>query len=157
MLKNWSTKTSVSILKVALKHASYCFTSITLPFHTEHTFFFFLAVPRSMWDLSSPTRDRTHTPALEVWSLNHWTAMEVPRTYILKALLIQHFLILYEIFQPQICYPYSMTVITSIFGLIFITVLHVSIYHLFSFLFSFSDSYQVDKVFSSLYSLFSLC
>ena len=24
--------------------------------------FFFLAVPRSMWDLSSPTRDRTRAP-----------------------------------------------------------------------------------------------
>ena len=28
--------------------------------------------------LSSPTRDWTSTPALEVWSLNHWTTREVP-------------------------------------------------------------------------------
>ena len=33
-----------------------------------------LATPCSLWDLSSPTRDRTHTPCIEVWSLNHWTA-----------------------------------------------------------------------------------
>ena len=33
--------------------------------------FFFLAVPHGMWDLSSPTRDRTCPPALEAWSLNN--------------------------------------------------------------------------------------
>ena len=34
-----------------------------------------------MWDLSSPSRDRTHAPpALEAQSLNHWTAREVPTT-----------------------------------------------------------------------------
>ena len=27
--------------------------------------FFFLAVPHAMWDLSSPTRDRTPAPAVE--------------------------------------------------------------------------------------------
>ena len=31
-----------------------------------------------MWDLSSLTRDWTHAPASEAWSLNHWTAREVP-------------------------------------------------------------------------------
>ena len=31
-----------------------------------------------LWDLSFPTRDSTYTPVLEVWSLNHWTAREVP-------------------------------------------------------------------------------
>ena len=31
-----------------------------------------------MWDLSSPTRDRTRAPAEEAWSLNHWTSREVP-------------------------------------------------------------------------------
>ena len=29
-------------------------------------------------DLSSSSRDRTHAPALGVWSLNHWTARRVP-------------------------------------------------------------------------------
>ena len=32
-----------------------------------------------MWTLSSPTRDWTHTSALEAWSLNHWTTREVPK------------------------------------------------------------------------------
>ena len=31
-----------------------------------------------MWDLSSPTRDRTRTPCLGRKSVNHWTAREVP-------------------------------------------------------------------------------
>ena len=31
-----------------------------------------------MWDLSSPTRDRTRTPGIGRWSLNYWTAREVP-------------------------------------------------------------------------------
>ena len=31
-----------------------------------------------MWDLSSLTWDQTCTPALKGWSLNHWTAREVP-------------------------------------------------------------------------------
>ena len=33
---------------------------------------------QGMWDLSSPTRDRTHTPCIGRQSLNHWTAREVP-------------------------------------------------------------------------------
>ena len=41
---------------------------------------FFLATVSSMWDLSSLTRDQTRTPALEVQSLNHWIAREVPLT-----------------------------------------------------------------------------
>ena len=32
---------------------------------------------RGMWDLSSPTRGRTHTPYIGRQSLNHWTAREV--------------------------------------------------------------------------------
>ena len=40
--------------------------------------FIFFFWPRGLWDLSSLTRDRTCTPALEAWSLNHWTAREVP-------------------------------------------------------------------------------
>ena len=36
-----------------------------------------------MWDLISPTRDGTRAPAVEVRSLNHWTAREVPRKVIL--------------------------------------------------------------------------
>ena len=34
--------------------------------------------PQSMWDLSFPTRNRTHTPCTGRWNLNHWTTREVP-------------------------------------------------------------------------------
>ena len=37
----------------------------------------FLATPHGMEDLSSPTRDQTHAPAVGVWSPNHWTTGEV--------------------------------------------------------------------------------
>ena len=31
---------------------------------------------RGLWDLNSPTGDQTHTPAVKVQSLNHWTTRE---------------------------------------------------------------------------------
>ena len=34
--------------------------------------------PCSMWDPSSLLRDPIHAPCTEAWSLNHWTAWEVP-------------------------------------------------------------------------------
>ena len=34
--------------------------------------------PQGMWGLISLSRDWTHTPGLEAWSLNHWTARQVP-------------------------------------------------------------------------------
>ena len=37
--------------------------------------------PQGVWDLSSSTRDPTHTPCIGRQSLNHWTAREVPRLY----------------------------------------------------------------------------
>ena len=45
-------------------------------------YFYFLATLHRMWDLSSPTRDPTHTLAVEVWSLNRWTAKEVPIAFL---------------------------------------------------------------------------
>lgn len=43
-----------------------------------------------MWDLSSPTssptRDRTHVPAVEAWNPNQWTAREIPIVSILHVL-----------------------------------------------------------------------
>ena len=36
--------------------------------------------PQAMCDLSSPTRDQTHTPCIGRWNLNHWTVREVPRS-----------------------------------------------------------------------------
>ena len=55
---------------------------ITLQLLLYVLFFFFW--PQGMWDLSSPTRYRTHTPALE-GEANHWTAREVPPSYLLQA------------------------------------------------------------------------
>ena len=40
------------------------------------TYFYFLAALPDMWDLILPTRDWTSPPAVEAWSLNHWTARE---------------------------------------------------------------------------------
>ena len=36
---------------------------------------------QGMWNLSSPTRDRTHTSCIRRWSLNHWTYREVLPSY----------------------------------------------------------------------------
>ena len=41
-------------------------------------FIFWFLWPRGMWDLSSLTRDPTHTPCIGRQSLNHWTTREVP-------------------------------------------------------------------------------
>ena len=40
--------------------------------------------PQAMWDLSSLTKDWTCTPCIGRWSLNRWTAREVPGSLILK-------------------------------------------------------------------------
>ena len=40
-------------------------------------------LPHGMWDLSSPTRDRTHVPCIGRWILNHWTTRGVPSIYFL--------------------------------------------------------------------------
>ena len=39
--------------------------------------FFFFFWPWDMWDVSSLTRNWTHTACIGRWSLNHWTAREV--------------------------------------------------------------------------------
>ena len=46
---------------------------------------FFSAVPRSLWDLSSPIRDQTQALAVKVRSPNHWTAREVPGEFPLRS------------------------------------------------------------------------
>ena len=44
-------------------------------------------LPRGMWNLSSPTRDRIHTPCTGRQILNHWTPKEAPKPlFVLKAL-----------------------------------------------------------------------
>ena len=78
-----------------------CVSSSTL--HSFLSFFFFKSLlnllqycfcfmfwffwPRGMWDLSSPNRDWTRTPCIGRWSLNHWTAREVPLHSFLNLLL----------------------------------------------------------------------
>ena len=42
-------------------------------------FFFNLSVPHGLWDLSSPTRDGTQIPAVQVPNANYWTARELPQ------------------------------------------------------------------------------
>ena len=44
----------------------------------NNTTIIFLAVPCGMRDLSYVTRDHTIPLAMEVWSLNYWTASKVP-------------------------------------------------------------------------------
>ena len=39
---------------------------------------FILFIGHSMWDLSSPTRDRTHAPSIGSSEFNHWTTRESP-------------------------------------------------------------------------------
>ena len=41
-------------------------------------FVYLLAMPLSMWDLGSLTRDGTHVPCIARCILNHWTTREVP-------------------------------------------------------------------------------
>ena len=43
--------------------------------------FFYIFWPPGMWDLSSPTRDRTHSPCIGR-SLNHWITRKVPRCHL---------------------------------------------------------------------------
>ena len=61
--------------QILCKLSSYIQTQGTFRFF----FFFFFDVPRSSWDLSSPTRDRTRAPEVEAWSPNCWIAREFPR------------------------------------------------------------------------------
>ena len=44
-------------------------------------------LPRSMWDLSFPTRDRTCIPCITRWVLNPWTSREVPHSLFLNILI----------------------------------------------------------------------
>ena len=41
-------------------------------------FLVFVFWPQGMWDSSSPKGSQIHTPCIGRWSLNHWTAREVP-------------------------------------------------------------------------------
>ena len=55
-----------------------------------------------MWDLSSPTRDRTLTLCIKRQSLNHWTLREVPVEILYSCIfckgLYEHFYYLFSYF-----------------------------------------------------------
>ena len=51
------------------------FVTVLLLFYVLFLFFFWL---RGMWDLSSLTRDQTHTPCIGRQSLNHWPTRKSP-------------------------------------------------------------------------------
>ena len=53
------------------------FVTVLLLFYVL-LFFFFVLGRKDMWDLSSPTGDRTHTSCVGRLSLNHRTTGEVP-------------------------------------------------------------------------------
>ena len=53
----------------------YCMHEAKFPIHT---IFYFLAMPHSMWNLSSRPGIEPMAPEVEAWSLNHWTPKEVP-------------------------------------------------------------------------------
>ena len=55
------------------------FVAILFPFYISFLFSFFFGL-WGMWDLSSLTRNRTHTPCIGRWNLNHWTTRELPHT-----------------------------------------------------------------------------
>ena len=45
-----------------------------------------LAVPLDRQDLILPTRVKPALPALEVWSLNHWTTREAPSVHLMESI-----------------------------------------------------------------------
>ena len=55
-----------------------CFALWILFSFYEPQYFFFLTMLHCIWDLSSLTRDGTHTLCTGKQSLNHWIAREVP-------------------------------------------------------------------------------
>ena len=48
--------------------------------------FFFFATWHMESYLTSPTKDQTRPPVLEVQSLNHWTTKEVPTHFMFKSI-----------------------------------------------------------------------
>ena len=76
LLLNTVTYTSLSLLsnKIHLCFPKVLLSHFSAPPTTCIVFFWL----QCMWDLSSPTRDWTHTPGPGGESPNHWTTMEVP-------------------------------------------------------------------------------
>ena len=63
------------------REAGYCDLTVLVCLFIFN-FFSLLATPCGMWDLSSPTRDRSRTPCIEKRSLNHWTSREVLTVFV---------------------------------------------------------------------------
>ena len=51
---------------------------------------YFLATPLCIWDLSSPTRDQTRAPLMEVQSPHHWTTKELTQKPLPMHLITQY-------------------------------------------------------------------
>ena len=65
-------------------------------------------LPCGIWDLSSPTRDRTHVPCIGTWILDHWTIREVPSIYLLADIWVFLLLLLLLLLLqlcPTLCDP----------------------------------------------------
>ena len=62
------------------------FSKVFIEFITILLRFFYGLVfwPRSIWDLSSSTRDQTCTPCIGRWSINHWPIKEAPPLVLLS-------------------------------------------------------------------------
>lgn len=70
--------------------------------------FLFFSAPHGVWDLSSPTTDQTHAPSLEAYTLNHWTAREVPVAIVLNKVFLtifdeQNYLLIISLFHHLSC------------------------------------------------------
>ena len=83
--------TTGSITGKDLAKSSFCFKDFFLRCTNLKVFIDFVTIlllfyvlvfwPRGLWDLSSPTRDRTHTIYIGRQSLNYWTTREVPKCF----------------------------------------------------------------------------
>ena len=69
---------SVSFLIYICSYARTVPTIALLFWAANFFFFFFLVTPLGMLDLSSLTRIKPMSPALEAWNPNHWTSKEFP-------------------------------------------------------------------------------
>ena len=79
----WASKEKL-LLYFICQHSCFC---IILICFKKKNFFFFLAVPCSMQNLSSLIRDQTHVlPTVEAWSPNHWTTRGFPLNCLLRYL-----------------------------------------------------------------------
>ena len=78
---HWGTSIFQSFTSFFLKH---CF-KISAAFVTMLLLFYVMVFWLwGKWDFSSLTRDRTHMPRFGRWSLNLWTAREVPKSLFLQ-------------------------------------------------------------------------